>query len=69
MKIQLVEIHNLAGLTDWMCQIGISNRRRQLIRDVLNDSGKASLKEGFYLELEVSDEGFRTIKRYKVVEK
>lgn len=68
MKIQLVESHNLAGLTDWMCEIGVSNKRRQLIREVLERTGKASLKEGFYLKQKVED-GFRTIKRYKVIER
>jgi len=63
MKKQLVETHNLAGLTDWMNQIGIRMARRQLIRDTLNKEGKIELKEGWYLEQKV-----RTIKRYKIIE-
>jgi hypothetical protein len=68
MKKQLVETHNLAGLTDWMNQIGIRMARRQLIRDTLNKEGKIELKEGWYLEQKVSTENFRTIKRYKIIE-
>lgn len=69
MKIRLIETHNVAGLTDWMCQIGISPRRRDLIRRKLAQDGKARLKEGFYIE-QITDEetGFRTFKRFEIRE-
>lgn len=69
MKIGLVETHNLAGLTDWMCQIKINNKRRQLIRDALDKEGIALLKEGFYLKQKVSETGFKTIERFIVLER
>ena len=68
MKIQLIEGHNSAGLTDWMCEIGVSKTRRQLIRDTLDEKGQAKLKEGFYLKQDIDETGFRTVRRYKVIE-